>query len=85
VPGDATDVRFDGDAIVRAKGPDGATSFIATTVDLLSSQSKTFTLRFQRPEGDGEMFVTPSARAAATAWTYGAESWKDDYPHRVRY
>lgn len=83
LPGDATDVRFDGlDLIVD--GRSGPTRVVSAVTLVPRGETRSHVLRFALPAGTTTVTVEPSARARPVLWTAGGEQWADDSgPHEV--
>ena len=83
LPGDATDVRFDGlDLIVD--GRSGPTRVVSAVALVPRGQIRSHVLRFTLPPGSTTITVEPSARARPVLWTAEGEQWADDAgPHQV--
>lgn len=80
LPGDSSEIAFEGDPKVEVAGQDGPTKVIGIDVNLLPGESATYTLNFSRPATARYTSVEPSARIPATNWTFEEESWTDEAP-----
>lgn len=82
LPTDAAAPRFDDGLPLTVDGVDGPSRVVATKINLLRGETKTFTLRFTLAAGV-PFVVEPSARVPATDWHAAGVSWKDDHRRTV--
>ena len=77
VPGEAADVRIDGEGPLAAAGTDGPGRIIATWVEVPAGGTHVVTVRFTLPSRR-TLRVEPSARVPGVRWTAGGRTWEDD-------
>ena len=83
LPGDAVNIRFEGNTRVVALGPDGASKTIATHITVPNGETRKLVVHFTRPATARVTMVEPSARVPATKWRLGSTHWTDERRHPV--
>lgn len=83
LPGDADNVKFDGDLPLSVRGRDGDNVQVAVGLDVLRGGEQTFVLRFVRPADAVGTNVVPSAHLPAVNWEFRGEQWTDVTPREL--
>ncbi|MFM7271889.1 MAG: DUF4012 domain-containing protein [Actinomycetes bacterium] len=80
VPAWARSIRLEGADAIQTRGRDGPARMVAGNFRVSRGATRTFTLRFDLPQGRARVSVRPSARVPATTWHHGSTTWRDEEP-----
>ena len=83
VPAWARSIRLEGADAIQTRGRDGPARMVAGNFRVARGATRTFTLRFDLPQGRARVSVRPSARVPATTWHHGSTTWRDEEPRAL--
>lgn len=83
VPAWARSIRLEGADAIQTRGRDGPARMVAGNFRVARGATRTFTLRFDLPQGRARVSVRPSARVPATTWHHGSTTWRDEEPRAI--